>query len=86
MYGITVKDLVKDNKYAEFARYFDGSLWYRIYLVVDRGTHSQSEIYEFPVPVSDIGNATFNVTEKAILLMRYIRKSMEDLTLLQITK
>jgi hypothetical protein len=86
MYEVTVKDLVKDNKIAEFSKYFDGSLWYRIYLVVDKGTHSQSEIYEFPVPVADIGTATFNATEKSLLLMRYIRKAMEDLTLKQIVK
>jgi len=31
----------------------------------------------FPVPVSDCGEATFQAEEKAILLMRYIRKHLE---------
>lgn len=31
----------------------------------------------FPVPISDCGEATFQAEEKAILLMRYIRKHLE---------
>lgn len=40
--------------------------------------------YEFPIDVSDrndIGNATFTRTEKAIHLMRWIRKAIESQTL-----
>jgi hypothetical protein len=39
--------------------------------------------FKFPVPVNDtneIGNATFNATEKSILLMRYIRKHIESIS------
>ncbi len=31
----------------------------------------------FPVPVSDVGDGTFNAEEKAMLMMRYIRKQIE---------
>lgn len=35
--------------------------------------------FKFPVPISDIGNATFNREEKALLMMRYIRKHIETI-------
>lgn len=36
--------------------------------------------FEFPVPFSDIGDATFEAEEKSMLLMRYIRKHNELIT------
>lgn len=58
-----IKDLVKGNN-VTFQFYRDGSLWYKV----------DGQDFVFPVPISDIGTATFNATEKAILFMRYIRK------------
>ncbi len=59
---IDIKRAVTGGKKVKFLYYFDGSLWY------------ETEFQEkFPVPVSDIGTATFNAEEKAILLMRYMR-------------
>ena len=60
---IDIKRAVKDKRNCVFAYYRDGSLWYR--------THDDEL---FPVPVEDIGTATFLAVEKAILLMRYMRK------------
>lgn len=34
--------------------------------------------FQFAVPVEDVGDATFNVEERAMLMMRYIRKQIED--------
>lgn len=62
---ISIKDMVKDNKQATFLYYRDGDLWY-----------ATEDGFKFPVPVSDVGNATFPATEKALLLMRYIRKHL----------
>lgn len=45
-----------------------GSLWYK----------TEANLL-FPVPISDIGNATFLAKDKAILFMRYIRKWLESL-------
>lgn len=60
---LDIKRAVSDNRLVTFKYYRDGSLWY------------ETEFGElFPVPVEDIGNATFNKAEKAILLMRYMRK------------
>ena len=70
MAQINIKRAVKGEKYVYFDHYFDGSLWYRT-------EHGET----FPVPISEIGTATFNAVDKAILLMRYMRKwnsSLED--------
>jgi len=60
-------DLVKGQQ-AHFQYYRDNELWYK----TDSG-------FLFPVPISDVGNATFMRDEKAILLMRYIRKYREEI-------
>lgn len=57
-----IKEMVK-NKIANFQFYRKGELWYK----TECG-------FLFPVPIEDIGDATFNSQEKAMLLMRYIRK------------
>ncbi len=38
----------------------------------------EAEDREFPVPLSDIGDATLLAEEKAIMLMRYIRMAIDD--------
>jgi hypothetical protein len=63
-----IKELVKD-KNVEFIHYCDGNLWYE---VIGTG-------FTFPVPIADIGNATFLAKDKAMLFMRYIRKHLEVL-------
>lgn len=60
---MTIKDLVKDRR-VEFKFYRDKQLWYGV-----EGTD-----FEFPVPIEDIGNATFLAEDKAMMFMRYIRK------------
>jgi len=61
--------MVKDNKTVVFKFYRDGNLWY-----------STECGFEFPVPIADIGNATFLNQDKAILFMRYIRKHLQIMT------
>lgn len=65
---MSLKDMVKDNKKVNFTHYFDGALWY----TTDNG-------FAFPVPIDDIGNATFKAEDKALLFMRYIRKHLDTL-------
>jgi len=57
------------NKKVHFKFYKDGDLWY-----------STEEGFEFPVPISDMGNATFMAEDKAILFMRWIRKHLGMIT------
>ena len=54
------------NKKVRFSFYRDKELWY----ITEDG-------FEFPVPLEDIGNATFLAEDKAIFLMRWIRKHLE---------
>jgi len=64
----TIKEMVKDKKKVRFSFYRDSELWYK----TECG-------FEFPVPIREIGNATFLAEDKAILFMRYIRKHIEML-------
>lgn len=54
--------------YCTFAYYRDSSLWYK----------TETNII-FPVPISDVGTATFKDVEKGLLMMRYIRKYLNAL-------
>lgn len=61
-----LKDMVSGGKLVTFTHYFDGNLWYKT-----------EDGFSFPVPVSDIGTATFIASDRAMLFMRYIRKHLE---------
>jgi hypothetical protein len=61
-----LKDMVSGGKLVTFTHYFDGNLWYKT-----------EDNFNFPVPVSDIGTATFMASDRAMLFMRYIRKHLE---------
>lgn len=63
-----ITDYVKNGACVEFSFYRAGELWY----VTDCG-------FEFPVPITDVGNAVFLNKDKAILFMRYIRKHLESI-------
>lgn len=65
---VKIRELVEDNKKARFVYFRDGALHYET-----------EDGFVFPVPVDDAGSATFNVEEKAMLLMRYIRKYLKVL-------
>lgn len=62
---MSIKDMVSGGKKVNFKFYRDGDLWY-----------STECGFEFPVPIDDVGNATFLSEDKAILFMRYIRKHL----------
>jgi hypothetical protein len=64
----SIKDMVKDKQKVSFLFYRDGQLWYE----TECG-------FEFPVPVSEAGTATFLAQDRAILFMRYIGKYIEYL-------
>ena len=65
-------DYIKDGnrvKKCKFSRYRKNHLYY----ITECG-------FEFPVPIEDIGDATFANEEKASLMMRYIRKHLNTLS------
>jgi hypothetical protein len=61
-----LKEMVKDGKLVTFSHYYNKNLWYKT-----------STDFLFPVPIEETELATFHATEKALLLMRYIRKHIE---------
>lgn len=63
----TLKELVSGNTQAEFQSCHSGYLWYDVLGV------------EFPVPLEDTKGGDFPRTIKAIRLMRWIRKHLENL-------
>jgi hypothetical protein len=71
MEKVTIKDVVKNNKIARFSHAIAGNLYYKVEM--EDGTTVQ-----FKVDMNDkddVGTTTFNAEEKALMMMRYIRKS-----------
>jgi len=73
-YQMNIKEMVRNDNVAEFRYYRDGNLWYRVQWMAQNLSIQE---FMFPVPIEDIGNATFNHTERALLMMRYIRKHIK---------
>lgn len=72
---MNIKDLIKNNT-VTFSHIRKGEAFYNISF--------EDETFQFPVPISDMGDATFNAKDKAILFMRYIRKAIADELLLEV--
>ena len=65
----TIKEIVK-NRYAHFAYYRCNTLYYKV--------NMDGDDYMFPIPVDDLMEASVHGEERAITLMRYIRKALDD--------
>lgn len=80
-----LKDLVRNNNIVKFDSYRAGFFYY----IVEWTDLSPEESmgvpdkYLFPIPVEDIGNATLLSEDKAITFMRWIRKAIDDKTLIK---
>ncbi len=79
-----LKTLLRDNV-VHFLYYRKGYLYYQITEPVEEpiGYSPQDGplphiSWMFPVPIDDTGDATFAKTEKAIHLMRYVRKAQAE--------
>ncbi len=66
---MNIKDIVKNNS-VTFNYYRKGNLYFTV--------QYEGQTYIFPVPTDDLGDATVNNVDKAIYLMRYIRKAIDD--------
>ncbi len=71
---MNIKEIVRDNQ-VSFFRYRQGVMYYTVKVPGHDKEHM------FPVPLSDVGDATLHAQDKAIIFMRYIRKAIEDGTL-----
>lgn len=65
---MNIKDMVKNNKQVTFVKYKKGNLYYK----TECG-------FEFPVPISDTGDASFINKDKAMIYMRWIRKQLNEI-------
>lgn len=63
-----MKEMVSSGKKVKFVRYQNKELWYK----TECG-------FEFPVPLSDTGEAAFIAEDKALLFMRWIRKHVDTI-------
>ena len=66
----SIKDLIKDN-HAEFKYYITG------HGVLVYAVEYDGKRWEFAVPINDLAGATISAKEKAISLMRFIRKASD---------
>ncbi len=69
----TIKELVESDRRVRFSFYRAGFFYYNVVV--------PNHIYEFPIPVEDIGTATLHDYDKAITFIRWIRKAIEEKTL-----
>lgn len=78
---MTIKEIVTLPAEAKFTHAIAGTLYYRI--------TTDNIVVEFPIDMNDkddVGTTTFVASYKPITLMRYIRKAMENETLITIDK
>ena len=73
---MNIKEIVKNNA-VKFQRYRQGHMYYVVTVPGEEGEFS------FPVPLEDVGDATLESEDKAIVFMRYIRKAIEDGTFIK---
>ena len=67
-----LKTIVRDGNKAKFSHYRDGNFFYVVKV--------QDREYSFPISVEDARGTTMFAEFKAITLMRWIRKAIEDKT------
>ncbi len=67
---MNIRSIVSDNT-VRFVRYRKGIAYYGV-TVPDEGD------FVFPVPLTDIGDATLELEDRAILFMRYIRRAIGE--------
>jgi hypothetical protein len=67
-----LKTIVGNDNKARFSHYRDGHFFYVVKV--------QGQAYSFPIPIEDAKGTTFFAEFKAITLMRWIRKAIEDKT------
>ena len=78
---MTLKEIVTLPAEAKFTHAIAGTLYYRI--------TTDNMVVEFPIDMNDkddVGTTTFVASHKPITLMRYIRKAIENGTLIKVDK
>ncbi len=71
---INITDIVKNGNMAKFVYAIAGVLYYEV-------NSPDEHVYLFPIDMNDkddVGTATFPCEMKAITIMRYIRKALQN--------
>lgn len=76
MTPLTVSQFVKGNNNVTFHHYRQKILYYLV-------RNDTNKIFSFPVPIEDLEGATVHASEKALTMMRYIRKAIAEGTLIE---
>lgn len=66
---MSIKEIIKDNV-VNFESYRAGVMYYNVEV--------DYKVYQFPVRLDDIGDATLMKQDKAIYFMRYIRIAISN--------
>lgn len=74
---LNVKNFVSGSNDAVFHKYRSGFLYYSVVNL------PEDELYVFPIPLEDTGNGTFSLTMGTVTLMRWIRKAIDDKTIVR---
>ena len=64
-FTMSIKEMVNNGQTVSFQYFRDNNLWYK----------TQTG-FSFPVPIEDVGNATFLAEDRAIMFMRYISRHL----------
>jgi hypothetical protein len=80
----TINQLVRKHGFAFFDFYRQGHFYYHIAIPNRDDEMGTPERWQFNIPADDIGTATLSRTEKAITLMRWIRKALDSGELINI--
>lgn len=87
MSELKVKYFCKKDKWAEFSFYRQGYLYYEIDAWIPKSDevywNGQIQTFAFPVEIQDLDGATVNRLEKSVTMMRFIRKAIEDGTMVR---
>lgn len=75
---MNIKDFVTKGNSARFDSFRAGVFYYNVANVIT------CDLYEFQVPIEDTGGATFKAEERTVTMMRWIRKSIENNTLIKV--
>jgi hypothetical protein len=81
---MNLKDIVREGNTAMFQKYVHGSEGATLYYWVGVKSEEGIDYYQFPIPASEIENTTINYKEKALNLMRWIRKAIDNETLIKV--
>ena len=73
----TIKELIQDN-IAVFSFYQEGKAYYTITI--------GNELYEFPVPIDEVGNGILLRSDKAIYFMKWIQNAVVNQTMRMTTR